>query len=119
MKIYQRILAIIFAPLKSRSWSGEPLRCPDNLVRIFHPSIFICSLDGKEAAYFNACRAALANFPCPTCLVSKEDLHKIATIFKLRTISNMRATFLKASRAPNKAEKEKLLKNKGLHDVKV
>ncbi|KAK6984654.1 hypothetical protein R3P38DRAFT_2418025, partial [Favolaschia claudopus] len=81
MEIYQRVLTVIFSSLRGRSWHGEPIRCPDGRDRMFHPGIFIDSLDGKEAAYFNACRAALANHPCPKCLVFKTDLHKITGDF--------------------------------------
>ncbi|KAJ7845358.1 hypothetical protein B0H14DRAFT_2305333, partial [Mycena olivaceomarginata] len=48
MEVYQKVLQVIFSSLKTRSWSGEPIRCPDNLVRVFHPGILIESLDGKE-----------------------------------------------------------------------
>ncbi|KAK7013509.1 hypothetical protein R3P38DRAFT_2546174, partial [Favolaschia claudopus] len=68
--------------LKEPARSGQGIRCPDNLVRVFHPSVFIGSLDGKEAAYFAACRAALANYPCPKCLISKVDLHRITGDFQ-------------------------------------
>ncbi|KAJ7822282.1 hypothetical protein B0H14DRAFT_3089030 [Mycena olivaceomarginata] len=102
---------------KTRSWSGEPIRCPDNLVRVFHPGILIESLDGKEASYFNACRAALANFPCPKCLVHKSDLHRITREFTLRTTPTMKAVVVKAVRKTTKTEKENILKSYGLHGV--
>ncbi|KAJ7125922.1 hypothetical protein C8R44DRAFT_702274 [Mycena epipterygia] len=117
MDVYQKILAVIFSSLKSRSWNGEPIRCPDSLVRVFHPGVVISSLDGKEAAYFNACRAALANFPCPKCLVHKSDLHRITSTFQLRTTPTMKAVVLKASKKKTKTDKETILKNYGLHDV--
>ncbi|KAJ7617483.1 hypothetical protein DFH06DRAFT_1062143 [Mycena polygramma] len=117
MEVYQKILGVIFAPLKSRSWSGEPIRCPDGLPRVFHPGIIIDSLDGKEASYYNACRAALANFPCPKCLVPHCDLHKITSDFKLRTSATMKAVVLKAFRKKTKADKEHILKKHGLHGV--
>ncbi|KAJ7760761.1 hypothetical protein B0H14DRAFT_3595391, partial [Mycena olivaceomarginata] len=117
MEVYQKVLKVIFASLKSCSWSGEPIRCPDNFVRVFHPGILISSLDGKEAAYFNACRAALANFPCPKCLVHKSDLHKITGQFKLRTTQTMKAVVIRARRKGTKTAKEDILKSHGLHDV--
>ncbi|KAJ7119998.1 hypothetical protein C8R46DRAFT_1149767 [Mycena filopes] len=117
MEIYQKVLKIIFASLKSRSWSGEPIRCPDGLVRVFHPGILINSLDGKEAAYFNACRAALAKFPCPKCLVEKCDLHKITTTFTLRTSATMKAAVIKALKQETKTDTERILKSFGLHGV--
>ncbi|KAJ7744777.1 hypothetical protein DFH07DRAFT_776977 [Mycena maculata] len=48
MEVYQKVLAVIFSSLKYRSWSGEPICCPDNHVRIFHSGILIESLDSKS-----------------------------------------------------------------------
>ncbi|KAJ7092944.1 hypothetical protein B0H15DRAFT_938487 [Mycena belliarum] len=118
MEIYQKILAVIFSSCKCRSHGGEPIRCPDNVARVFHPDILISSLDGKEAAYFNACRAALANFPCPKCLVHKADLHKITGSFELRTSATMKATVVKAMKKATKTKTEDILKSFGLHGVK-
>ncbi|KAJ7769544.1 hypothetical protein B0H14DRAFT_3116658 [Mycena olivaceomarginata] len=106
MEVYQKVLAVIFSSLKSRSWNREAIRCPDGL-----------SLDGKEAAYFNACRAALANLPCPKCLVQKPDLHKITSNFELRTTPTMKAVVIRAMKATTKTKKESILKNYGLHGV--
>jgi hypothetical protein len=119
MKVYQRVLSVIFASLKSRSWNGEPIECYDKVIRLFHPAFFINSMDGKEAAYFNACRAALANHPCPTCLVHKDDLHRLTEMFTMRTTNTMKAVVQKAFRATTKAEKEGILKKNGLHGVNV
>ncbi|KAJ7464184.1 hypothetical protein FB451DRAFT_1352911 [Mycena latifolia] len=110
MEVYQRVLSVIFASLKSRSWNGEPIECWDGLVRVFHPGIIINSLDGKEAAYFNACRASLANYPY--------DLHRLTKIFELRTNTSMKAVVRKALLATTKTEKETILKKKGLHGIK-
>ncbi|KAJ7166717.1 hypothetical protein C8R46DRAFT_996401 [Mycena filopes] len=117
MEVYQRVLGVIFASLKTRSWTGETVECWDNLVRVFHPEILICSLDGKEAAYFNACRAALANHPCPKCLVHRCDLHKLSKRFELRTRATMKAVVREASRSSTKAGKEDILKKHGLHGI--
>ncbi|KAJ6600245.1 hypothetical protein DFH09DRAFT_1302735 [Mycena vulgaris] len=119
MKVYQRVLAVIFASLRSRSWNGEPIECCDGLIRVFHPGIIIDSLDGKEAAYFNACRAALANYPCPKCLVHKDDLSELLKAFKGRTTDTMKAVVETALNAVTKMEKEAILKKNGLHGVKA
>lgn len=119
MQVYQRILKVIFASLKARSWNGEPLECWDGLIRVFHPGVLILSLDGKEAAYFNACRAALANYPCPKCLAHHSELHCITKKFKVRTTATMKAVVDKASNALTKTEAEAILKNNGLHGIKV
>ncbi|KAF7314762.1 hypothetical protein MKEN_00950200 [Mycena kentingensis (nom. inval.)] len=117
-EIYQKILAIIFSALKRRSWTGEAVSCPDGIIRIFHPSVMITSLDGKEAAYFNAVRAALANLPCPKCLVHKCDLHRITRRSKLRTASSMKKVLKAARTKTTQPQREKILKSYGIHDIK-
>ncbi|KAJ7221503.1 hypothetical protein GGX14DRAFT_669953 [Mycena pura] len=117
-EIYQKILRIVFSCLNERSWNGEPINCPDSIIRVMHPCILICSLDGKEAAYFNACRAALANCPCPKCLVHKQDLHRITEAFDIRTVESMQAALRKARQRTTKTHREKILQSYGIHDIK-
>ncbi|KAJ7864578.1 hypothetical protein B0H14DRAFT_3084417 [Mycena olivaceomarginata] len=59
MKVYQRVLKVIFASLQKRSWNGVPLECWDRVVRVFHPGVLI----------------TLANYPCAKCLVHHDELH--------------------------------------------
>ncbi|KAJ7084993.1 hypothetical protein C8R44DRAFT_753060 [Mycena epipterygia] len=117
MKVYQRVLTVIFASLKSCSWNDETLECWDKLICVFHPGILITLLDGKEAAYFNACHAMLANYPCPKCLVPKCDLHRITKAFKLCTTESMKAVVQKALSVGTKSEKEEILKSNGIHRI--
>ncbi|KAF7331235.1 hypothetical protein MKEN_00000400 [Mycena kentingensis (nom. inval.)] len=117
MDIYQKILRVVFGSLRERSWMGEAFRCPDGRIRVFHPGILINSLDGKEAAYFNACRAALAICCCPKCLVRKEMLHRITARFKLRTSKTMKAVIKRVSRQTTKGAREDILKEYGLHNT--
>ncbi|KAK6984567.1 hypothetical protein R3P38DRAFT_2575663, partial [Favolaschia claudopus] len=117
MKIYQRVLSVIFSSLKSKSWNGEPIECYDNQIRLFHPGFLIESMDGKEDAYFNACRAALANYPCTKCLVHKDDLHRLTAEFVMRTGAAMQSVVCRARNAATKEEKEEILNKHGLHDV--
>ncbi|KAJ7764181.1 hypothetical protein DFH07DRAFT_738411, partial [Mycena maculata] len=79
--------------------------------RVFHPGILISSLDGQEAAYFNPCRAVLANFPCSECLVNKCDLHNIISHFEPRTTPAMKTVVTRASKQRTKTDKENILKN--------
>jgi hypothetical protein len=99
MKVYQRVLKVIFASLQKRSSNGVPLECWDRVVRVFHPGVLISSLGGKEAAYFNACRAALANYPCAKCLVHHDELHCLTKKSEPRTMATMKAVIDEALHA--------------------
>ncbi len=73
----------------------------------------------RKHLYFCACRAALANYPCPKCLVPKDKLHHVSKEFPARTSESMKAVIQEASMAPTKAKKEKILQDHGLHDIEV
>ncbi|KAJ7858830.1 hypothetical protein B0H14DRAFT_3085032 [Mycena olivaceomarginata] len=123
MQVYQHtflFVKVVFPSLKAHSWNDEPLECWDGLIRVFHPSSFLSM--GKNRAstpsYFNACRAALANYPCPKCLMHHSELHCITKKFKVRTTATMKAVVDKASNALTKTEAEAILKNNVLHGIK-
>ena len=96
------------------------MRCGDGVIRVLHPGIIIESQDGEEANCFCACRASgHANYPCPKCLVHKDQLHNVTGSFESRTSESMRLVIQRASRAQTKTEKEKILQAFGLHDIEV
>lgn len=115
--VYHKVLSCIFKPLKPRSHHDETQECGDGIVRVLYPGTLIESHDGEEVSYFCACRASLANFPCPKCLVPKAELHNMSKKFALRTTATMRDVIKKASDASSKTEKEKNLQSHGLHDI--
>jgi len=117
--IYQKVLKIIFKSLRHRSHGGDAHRCADGISRILYPGILIESQDAEEAAYFCGCRAARATHPCPKCLVSHSELHKVSANFTLRTPTNMRAALWKVASAKTKGEKQRILVEYGLHDIPV
>ena len=118
-EVYQKILGKVFQTLKHRSQNGEAHHCADGVSRVLYPGILIESQDAEEAAYFCGCRAALANHPCPKCLVVQTDYHKISGNFELRTPQSMRAVLTRASNAKTKSAKEKILKDNGMHNIEV
>jgi len=118
-EVYQKILKKVFRSLKECSQNGEAHQCADGISRVLYPSILIELQDAEEAAYFCGCRAASANHPCPKCLVVQTDLHKISGSYKLHTPDSMQAVLTQASNAKTKREKEKILKDNGMHNIEV
>ncbi|KZT29211.1 hypothetical protein NEOLEDRAFT_1086238 [Neolentinus lepideus HHB14362 ss-1] len=116
--IYQQVLRTVFKSLKRRSWEGEVVKCGDSRTRTLFPGVLIESVDGEEAANFCACRAALANYPCPKCLVHKSQLHNITGSYEQRTSASMSAVLHEARQASNATAKDNILKDFGLHDIK-
>jgi hypothetical protein len=60
-----------------------------------------------------------SHFPCPVCLVPAENLSDLSLSFSLHTMETMRVVYETANEADSAAEKEAILKEYGLRDVKV
>jgi hypothetical protein len=95
------------------------MTCGDNVDRVIHVGIPIQALDGEEATSACACRAALANYPCPRCLAYHTDLHNIDHTFIPRTTETMRKVYNDSQAATSRTAAENILKNYGLHATKV
>lgn len=118
--VYQKVASRVFSSLRRRSHSGEARQCGDAVNRVLHPGILIESHDGEEANIFCACRASgRANYPCPKCLVHKDQLNNIIGNFEARTSDSMRSVIRRTLQASTKTEKENILQGFGLHDIQV
>lgn len=118
-EIYHKVFDVIFGTLKVSSFIGEAVVCGDLLTRILHPGFLIHSVDGEEACGTCGTRGAKANHPCPRCLVSKENLYLLASHSTPRTQTNMKQLYHKAKALSSKTARAQLLKDSGLHLVKV
>ena len=63
-------------------------------------------------------RGASSNFPCPVCLVPKEEMHK-GKVYPLRTTKTMKEVYHKAMGMALADMKEELLKSVGLRGIEV
>jgi len=99
--------------------SGLTMKCGDLKTRVLYPGVPIQALDGQEACAACACRAALANYPCPKCLVHRDDLDKIDQDFTPRTTEDMQQVYLESQLAATKTLSEEILKEYGLHATNV
>ena len=118
-EVYHKVFRVIFDTLVRPSNHGEAVRCSDLFTRVLWPGVLIDSVDYQEAEVLCAIRAALADFPCPKCLVYKLDLHLLTKQNTLRTTESMVAVYHQGLAASNKTEKERILQAHGLHDTEV
>ena len=118
-EIYHKVFRIIFETLLRPSNYGEAVNCSDALTRVLWPGVLIDSVDYQEAEILCAIRAALADFPCPKCLVYKLDLHLLTKPNTPRTTQSMMAIYHQGQAAATKAEKERIFQAHGLHDTEV
>ena len=109
----------IFHPIRQRSQVGDAQTCGDNKVRVVHPGVPSTSVDGEEGCTLTTTHAALANYPCPKCLVHHDKLHNIDRCFEARTAESMKMVYDKAINAANKTEAERILQDYGIHKTEV
>ncbi|KAJ7146207.1 hypothetical protein C8R44DRAFT_897736 [Mycena epipterygia] len=117
--VYNEINSVILHSLKARSVYGDTFRFGDGMRRTGYPGILIESMDFQELAAWLAIRSAAANFPCPKCLVPKLQLSQLTKRFEHRTPAFMEVVLNQARRKHTKGEKEAVLRNSGIHDVKA
>jgi sorbitol-specific phosphotransferase system component IIBC len=110
---------VIFEPVKVASHNGMVVSCGDNIRCVLYPGTPIEVLDGEEACSACACRAALANHPCPCCLVHHDQLDMIDQQFPPQTTETMQQVYHDAQAASTKTAAEDILKAYGLHATKV
>ncbi|CAK5266720.1 unnamed protein product [Mycena citricolor] len=120
-EIYQTVLDTMFYSLYRRSCNGSPVTCGDSILRILYPGFHTESLDFEEAWNFTACRSNRANFPCPRCLIPQELLGRLTGdavhMVPPRTSQSMRHVVDLSRRARTAGEREKILKDHGLHNI--
>lgn len=117
--VYHKVVGVIFDPMKGASYNGMALYCGDKIKRVLYPGIPIEALDGEEACSACACRAALANYPCPRCLVHHNQLDMIDKKYPPRTTETMQRVYQDSQTAGTKTLAEDILKEFGLHATKV
>jgi hypothetical protein len=64
-------------------------------------------------------RGVTGLFPCPVCLIPKDQQSNLAASYGLHTADDLRDTYKAALVATTKAESERLLKSKGLRPIEV
>ncbi|KAG1768576.1 hypothetical protein EV702DRAFT_1181923 [Suillus placidus] len=100
---FLKILACL-APL---SKFGSAVKCWDDIIRIFYPIILILSADYEEQSVMALIHSLMGKFPCPICLVPRDELYKTSNIYPLRTSAE--STTLEA--------REQILSSESLRDI--
>ena len=63
-------------------------------------------------------RGIKANYPCPICLVPKEELSNLSKVYELRTTADMQGIWSEAQEM-NSTQREQHLQEYGLRDIQV
>ncbi|KAG2034064.1 hypothetical protein BDR03DRAFT_870910, partial [Suillus americanus] len=81
----------LLACLAPLSKLGSPIRCWDDVVRTFYPIILILSADYEEQVVMALIRGLMGKFPCPVCLIPREELSKGLNTYRLRSSGDAKA----------------------------
>lgn len=120
--VYHEVLGVIFGDsLTQRSYNGECVPCGDGKIRVLYPGIPVLSLDGEEACICTCTKAAMADVPCSSCLVTQNELHDLSPnrYFVPRTTQSMKAVYRNSLNHRFKKDANDLLQRYGLHQTEV
>ncbi|KAH7919486.1 hypothetical protein BV22DRAFT_1075186 [Leucogyrophana mollusca] len=107
----------ILESIAPHSRTGFWFECLDKVVRLFFPLILILSADYEEQCVMTLIRGLRSNFPCPVCLIPREELSSMARTYPLRTRADTQALVTSAREQERAEDKEKILKSQALRDV--
>ncbi|KIK46880.1 hypothetical protein CY34DRAFT_21734 [Suillus luteus UH-Slu-Lm8-n1] len=110
---FLKILACL-APL---SKFGSAVKCWDDIIHIFYPIILILSADYEEQSVMALIRGLMGKFPCPICLVPRDELYKTSNIYPLRTSAGAKALRVQARESTTLEAREQILSSESLRDV--
>ncbi|KAG2121427.1 hypothetical protein DEU56DRAFT_873780 [Suillus clintonianus] len=99
------------------SRTGYWFECGDAIRRLLWPLILILSADYEEQCIMALIRGLKGKFPCPICLVPRDEQSVLSHELRLRTSAESEETLQLARAKKSKKEREKLLKTYSLRDV--
>ncbi|KDN35213.1 hypothetical protein RSAG8_11788, partial [Rhizoctonia solani AG-8 WAC10335] len=116
-QVYHDTLKIIFESLEIPSRYGAPVRCGDGVICELVPVIGAGSADYMEIIKMICILGHQSNFPCPKCLVPRQEQSKLTKTWPMRTVSETEALFDRANSAETSSERDQILKEQSLRSV--
>ncbi|KAG1756658.1 uncharacterized protein EDB91DRAFT_1233427 [Suillus paluster] len=110
---FLKLLACL-APL---SRLGSSVKCWDDVVCTFYPIILILSADYEEQVMMALIRGLMGKFPCPVCLVPREELSKGLNAYQFRMSEDAKALHAQAQESTTLEAREQVLSSESLRDV--
>ncbi|KAG2136839.1 hypothetical protein BD769DRAFT_1626893 [Suillus cothurnatus] len=113
--VWHKSFARIISSLASKSQMGQWLECLDGVTRWFFLCILILSADFKEQSVMSLTRGIMSLWPCPICLVPRDDLWDTSKSYHRRTSKESQAVINAVCAKETFEEREELLKEQVLH----
>ncbi|KAJ6588426.1 hypothetical protein B0H19DRAFT_1099256 [Mycena capillaripes] len=103
--------------VEAHSFTGCWTKCGDGVLRQLFPMILILACDYEEACVMALTRGSQAHYPCPICLVHKDDQHNLSLPFQMRNSQETQEIIQQARLLKRADNREEMLKSYGLRDV--
>ncbi|KAG1816991.1 hypothetical protein EV424DRAFT_1624504 [Suillus variegatus] len=107
----------ITSSLASKSRTGQWYSCLDGIDRWFFLCLLILSADYEEQCIMSLTRGIMSLWPCPICLVPRDELWDTSKRYSRRIANTSRDIVLAAREKDTYDELEELLKQYGLRNV--
>ncbi|KAG1771406.1 hypothetical protein EV702DRAFT_977341 [Suillus placidus] len=115
--VWHSSFARIISSLASKSQTGQWYNCLDSIQRWFFLCIIILSADYEEQCVMSLIRGIMSLWPCPVCLVPRDELWDTSKSYPHRTSDESQAIVATARGKDTMEEKDEVLKEYGLRDV--
>ncbi|KAG2124918.1 hypothetical protein BD769DRAFT_1628673 [Suillus cothurnatus] len=112
--VWHKSFSRILSSLASKSKTGQWFTCLDGIERWFFLCILILSADFEEQCVMALTRGLMSLWPCPICLVSRDDLWDTSRSYHRRTSKESQALVNAACVKETFEEREELLKEQAL-----
>ncbi|KAG2148370.1 hypothetical protein BD769DRAFT_1624790 [Suillus cothurnatus] len=112
--VWHKSFARIISSLASKSQMGQWFECLDGVMRWFFLCILILSADFEEQSVMSLTRGIMSLWPCPICLVPRDDLWDTSKSYHWRTSKELQAVINAAHAKETFEEREELLKEQVL-----
>ncbi|KAI5988177.1 hypothetical protein EDD15DRAFT_2141564, partial [Pisolithus albus] len=103
--------------IEKESQTGCWVNCWDGIAHCFFLVVLILSVDYEEQAVMALIHGVKSNFPCPICLIPRDNISKFPAQCELRTSDNVVKVLQEAHSQETAKKGEQILIWQGLHDV--
>ncbi|KAG1783951.1 hypothetical protein EV702DRAFT_1175911 [Suillus placidus] len=111
---WHKSFARIISLLASKSQTGQWFECLDSVKCWFFLCILILSADFEEQSVMSLTRGIMSLWPCPICLVPRDDLWDTSKLYCRRISKDSQAVINAACAKETFEEREELLKEQAL-----
>ncbi|KAG1785490.1 uncharacterized protein HD556DRAFT_1249795, partial [Suillus plorans] len=98
---------------------GSSVKCWDDLIRVFYLIVLILSADYEEQAVMALICGLMGKFPCPICLIPRDELSNTLKVYPLRTCTGTKELLARARESTTLEAREQILSSQSLRDVNI